>query len=415
MTKTENFIIKANEIHGNIYDYSLAEYVNSKTKVKIICPEHGIFEQTPDKHIYRKQGCFSCCGKEKITKEQYIIKAIGKWGNIYDYSGIVLDNMNTTIKIYCKTHKTYFEQNATSHLKHCGCKLCKNDEYKNTYVELAKKVHDNYYDYSLVDYKNINHSIEIICPIHGSFFQFAQSHIQGSGCRLCSLQKNFIDKSNLLYNYKFDYSKVNYINQTTEVIIICPIHGEFKQTPKNHYRGECKNCADDRKKYTNEEFIEKCKIIHKNKYDYSLVNYIGIYDKIKIKCPVHGYFEIRPTDHLNNKGCPFCNESKGEKKILEILENNNIFFIRQYKFNECKNINQLPFDFYLPDYNICIEFDGIQHYKPVKYFGGINKLKYTQNNDKIKTEYCENNNIRLIRIGYDENIEEKLLFLNLNI
>ena len=115
------------------------------------------------------------------------------------------------------------------------------------------------------------------------------------------------------------------------------------------------------------------------------------------------------TNHLNNQGCPICKESKGEKEIRNYLKNNNIVFESQKKFNNCRNKNPLPFDFYLPLLNICIEYDGIQHYKSNTFFGGEKGLKQRQINDKIKTQYCKDNDIRLLRIKYNQNNLKKLL------
>ena len=162
------------------------------------------------------------------------------------------------------------------------------------------------------------------------------------------------------------------------------------------------------KKLTTEEFITKSNLIHNNKYDYSLVNYENSSSKIKIICPVHGIFEQTSSEHLHGSGCPTCNDSKGERKISKYLSEHEIKFEKQMKFQNCKNINLLPFDFYLPEQNICIEFDGRQHYEIIEYFGGEQKLKYTQHNDQIKNDFCKNNNIQLIRIKYDEDINNIL-------
>jgi len=133
------------------------------------------------------------------------------------------------------------------------------------------------------------------------------------------------------------------------------------------------------------------------------------YIKIKIICKKHGIFEQTPDNHINKKtGCPICNESKGEKEIRIILNNLNIKYIKQKTFNNCKNKRKLPFDFYLTDYNLCIEFDGIQHFKSIEYFGGEKVLKETQKRDLIKNNYCKENNIKLLRIKYNENILKKL-------
>ena len=158
----------------------------------------------------------------------------------------------------------------------------------------------------------------------------------------------------------------------------------------------------------NELFVYKSKKIHGDKYDYSLVNYINNKTKVEIICSEHGIFKQRPTDHLNGCGCPICRESKGEKKIRNFLNEKKIKFLPQYKFNNCKHILQLSFDFYLPEYNICIEYNGIQHYKPIEKFGGKNQFLIQNKCDNIKKEFCLKNNIKLIIIKYDNNILDEL-------
>jgi len=152
--------------------------------------------------------------------------------------------------------------------------------------------------------------------------------------------------------------------------------------------------------------------IHQHKYDYSCSDYINMNTPIDIICPIHGIFSQKPSGHIyNSNGCPICNESKGERIIKNLFETNNISYEQQKTFEDCKNIKVLPFDFYLPEYNICIEYDGEQHFRAYKIFGGEDKLEKRIFLDKIKTKYCETNDIKLIRIKYDENIEEKLKYL----
>jgi very-short-patch-repair endonuclease len=125
-------------------------------------------------------------------------------------------------------------------------------------------------------------------------------------------------------------------------------------------------------------------------------------------CPIHGEFEQIVNNHLQGHGCPVCNESRGEVKILKFLTENNINFIRQKKFKECKNIKLLSFDFYLPEYNMCIEFDGEQHFRTVNEWGGENSYVNIKKNDDIKNDFCDKNSIELIRINYKENINDIL-------
>jgi very-short-patch-repair endonuclease len=222
---------------------------------------------------------------------------------------------------------------------------------------------------------------------------------------------SFIEKANILHNNKYDYSLVYYINSKTKIKIICKEHGTFEQMPYLHLQGH--GCPICRLSYY-EKFIEKVNILHCNKYDYSKVKYIDNNSKITIICPDHGEFNQTPNHHLKGFGCRRCSCSKGENIIYNILNNLNIKFEYQKKFNNCKNKRILPFDFYLIDYNICIEYDGRHHYESINYWGGDNKLEYTKNNDEIKTNYCKINNIELIRIKYDmkikniQNIFEKI-------
>ena len=146
-----------------------------------------------------------------------------------------------------------------------------------------------------------------------------------------------------------------------------------------------------------------------DKYDYSLVDYTDSKTKVKIICPKHGVFEQIPSGHLNGRGCSKCKESKGEKIIRAYLMGNNIKFISQKRFKDCRDKYPLPFDFYLPDYNTCIEFNGRQHYVPVELFGGQNQLNKQKKNDRIKMMYCDKNKIALIIIKHNENVGEKLI------
>jgi hypothetical protein len=270
--------------------------------------------------------------------------------------------------------------------------------------------HGDYYDYRNVIYFGDNKKVCIICPIHGEFMQTPSNHKRGQKCPKCSNRnpitlKEVINEFNNVHNKKYDYSKIINVNKSSDKVnIICPTHGEFTQTINNHKRGQgCKKCAGLNKP-SNETLINNFKLIHGNKYDYSKVKYESAHKKIKIVCPMHGDFMQTPNNHKNGNGCPICKQSNGENQIKLFLENNFIAFIPQYKFKNCKNIFKLPFDFYLPEYNTCIEYNGMQHYKPIKYFGGDEAFKQRKINDKIKMEYCNKNNIPLIIIRYNEDV-----------
>ena len=274
------------------------------------------------------------------------------------------------------------------------------------FVIKAITLHGLKYDYSLVNYINSKSKIAIICKEHGVFEQLPASHLRGYGCSKCygfnKTTNDFINESNLIHNNKYNYSLTKYINNKTNIIIICPNHGNFTQRPLNHLLGQgCPKCSG---KYcpTSKEFIDKAIIVHGNKYDYSLVEYINSRLKIKIICPNHGIFEQTPTEHISGYGCIRCRESNGEKNIAKYLDNINVNYIREKRFLDCKNKISLPFDFYLPEKNLLIEFDGKQHLMPNKYFGGDTAFKQLKTNDEIKNNFAKNNNIDLLRIKYDE-------------
>lgn len=221
------------------------------------------------------------------------------------------------------------------------------------------------------------------------------------------LTKNeFINKCVLIHGQKYDYSMVEYNGSKTKVKIICKKHGVFEQIPRGHLSGlKCATCQGN-KKMTKLDFIERCSIIFDNKYDYSLSEIDGTKNKTTIICPKHGDFIQSVDSHLRGHGCPRCNDSKGEKIISWFLDKNKIKYETQKMFDGCVDVRKLRFDFYIPSINTCIEFDGKHHFEVIEF--GLSKLEDTIRKDKIKNQFCDENKIRLIRISYKENIVEQL-------
>lgn len=229
----------------------------------------------------------------------------------------------------------------------------------------------------------------------------------------------FITISNNIHNFNYLYDDVLYENNKTPVKILCRKHGYFNQRPDSHMRGiGCKLCGEEKFKITQRKKIDLA-IVDFNKYhnfnfEYDVTTYKNAHTKMKIFCKkCKNWFSQTPNTHLRC-GCPICNESKGEKNISNFLCENNILFDRQKSFTGCIYKSKLYFDFYLPDFNICIEFDGEQHYIPIEFFGGNKNLSVVKIRDNIKNIFCKENNINLIRIRYDENMYEKLNFLKIN-
>jgi len=211
---TKEFISKAKKIHDNKYDYSNVEYENAKTKVKIICKKHGIFEQQPQHHLSGHE-CFKCSieknksiisNNKKSNTKEFIKKAKKKHGNKYDYSLVEYQDIYQEIKIICSIHGI-FEQKPYIHLNKSGCQKCANEKTKKSienFIIDIKKIHGNKYDYSLVDYKNNYTKVKIICSEHGIFVQTPKNHIQGKGCPKCGLRKNRLRRIKEIERDKFN-------------------------------------------------------------------------------------------------------------------------------------------------------------------------------------------------------------------
>ena len=276
------------------------------------------------------------------------------------------------------------------------------------FIEKARLIHGDKYNYSKAIYKNYREKLCIICPKHGEFWQAAQHHLCNHGCPKCADNQKkscqeFVEKAKNIHGNKYDYSKIEYRGNKIKVCIICPEHGEFWQKPQDHLRGKgCGKCIG--RNLTTKEWIEKAKIIHGNKYDYSRTKYINAKSKICIICPEHGEFWQRPQDHLRGHGCPYCNKSILETEIESLLTRNNILFEKQKTFDWLVNKINMRLDFYLPNSNIAIECQGEQHYKPVKHFGGLNAYEKTIKRDRKKEELCKKNGINLLYFTHYKNI-----------
>lgn len=305
---TEEFIEKAIRIHGNKYDYSKVDYQKTDIKVCIICPIHGEFWQIPSNHIHKThpKGCPKCGSESRIIKNTFI-----------------------------------------------------NQE---TFISKLKKHHPEY-DYSITKYFNIDSNFEYICPKHGKQIGHTGSaYYHGTGCPLCArdqqakrqtlTSQEFIERSNIIHNYKYDYSKVNYVNYSTPVIIICPIHGEFNQVP-----------------------------------DY----------------------------HLHGNGCPKCKESHGEQLIRKYLEEHNFIFKTQFKDKIGKQSYRLDFVVKVGDVYQIIEYNGKQHYVPIEYFGGQLRFEKQQERDKLLRIHCKEKGIKLHEIPYTWSDSEVIQYLTNNL
>ncbi len=274
------------------------------------------------------------------------------------------------------------------------------------FIEKSKKVHGDKYDYSLVEYVNYSTKVKIIYN-ENIYEQLPSNHLKGFVCENIKkmTKEEFIQKSKEIHGDKYDYSLVDFKNVRGKVKLI---YNDivYEQYTYANLQGKSPELVPI--KITKKEFIRRARIVHGDTFDYSLVKIEGISNKVDIIYENKKYSQ-KMFDHLRGhypRG--IIKDSKGVSDIIDYLENNNIKYIREYYYEDCKNISYLRFDFYLEDYNILIEYDGEQHFRSVVFFGGDDGFKKLQHNDNIKNKYCEQNRIPLLRISYLENINEKL-------
>jgi superfamily II DNA or RNA helicase/protein-arginine kinase activator protein McsA len=344
---TEEVIQQFKEVHGNKYDYSKVDYKNIDSKVMIICKEHGVFLQSPYNHRARKE-CPKCSGVG-LSREEIIAQFRKVHGNKYDYSKTECTNTRSPIIIICPEHGE-FSQNTNSHKQGNGCPKCSGTMKltQSEIIEEFKTIHGEKYDYSNVNYIGANSKIIIICPEHGEFQQTPSSHKQGSGCPKCLGMGNTTEEIILqfkeVHGDKYDYSKVKFLNNDTKVAILCKKHGEFFQIPKIHKLGSgCPKCSG--RNFSIEEIIEQFRKVHGERYDYSKFNYSNIKLPVTIICKQHGEFQQTPDSHKRGSGCPKCNFGWTKNKILEYLnsiENQELFKMDTVEWLMIMNQGKLP-------------------------------------------------------------------------
>jgi hypothetical protein len=343
----EEVIADFRKAHGDRYDYSKVEYVNAKTKVLIICQDHGEFWQRPGCHK-KGRGCAECGGTNLLTTQQVIKK--------------------------------------------------------------FRKIHGERYDYSKIIYKNAKNSVKIICPEHGCFIQNAHSHMKGRGCPKCAnnvkkTNKEILHEFRKIHGERYDYSKVDYNGSLKKIIITCPEHGDFEQIAIQHKRGNgCPKCSGVCKK-TNKEILHEFRKIHGERYDYSKVDYKNTHSKIIIVCPVHGEFNQTRHSHRRGQGCPKCNDLKSEPLFREVLEEVMSRFgkfefpkIRPDWLKNPETGKSLEIDCFNEELEIGFELQGAQHYKPIKHWGGEKAFARTIRRDNHKLTECRKRGVYLFKI-----------------
>ena len=353
---TEELIEKARNVHGDKYDYSKVKYVDYHSKVCVICPVHGEFWITPSLHISQKCGCPKCSKYKKLTTEEFIERARKVHGDKYDYSKAEYVNSSTKVCIICPIHGEFWTTpNAHIIAKH-NCPKCSHPSYKKEredFIREAKEVHGDKYDYSKVKYINSRSKVCIICPEHGEFWQIPYIHSgQKCGCPNCAknkklTQNEFIERAKYTHNNFYDYSKVVYKNTEEKVCIICPEHGEFWQTPHSHLSGvgcpicsKCKNLNETALyEFINSHISEK--VIREKHLPWLGMKSLDIYiPKHNIAIEYQGRQHFMPLDFFG-----------GEKSYQETIKRDELKFnlcktnkVHLFYFSKEKDLPKTYFD-----------------------------------------------------------------------
>lgn len=367
---TEEFIEKARKVHGDKYGYDEVEYKNYETKVKIYCRScKKYFWQSPHDHL-KGHGCRNCFILIKSSAtEGFIVKAKLIHGEKYGYNEVNYTKRTQKIKIFCNICKQYFWQTPFHHLKGCGCPNCGKvssaNHRKDTtekFVEKARKIHGDKYDYDKVIYHNSRTKVEIFCKSCGKYFyQFPSNHLSGRGCPDCG---------NVLRAKSYTY--------------------------------------------TTKKFIEKARKVHGNRYSYESVTYEKNNKLVQIYCTkCRRYFLQMPCSHLQGIGCPYCKSSKIELLTFNFLKSHNISFVQEYSMqNFNKSYRKLRLDFYIPQLKVGIECQGEQHFHPVDFTNKMTieetqkQFEQIQFRDRIKKQYCDENGIKLYYMTKKEDLQD---------
>lgn len=422
-------------LENNIQVVPLEDYVSAKTKIKHLCLKHNVEWCSTPSNVLNGTGCPQCRiektrNKRAKTQEEYA-KELKEVNPDIEVVGTYV-NAGTKIMHHCLKHNVYWETSPASALQGCGCEKCRSERLREAnltdYNDFMQLLTLFFPDYELVGkFKGISEKTTFHCLIHDVYWDtYPYNIINGMGCEECRKEKLASALSKSQEEYISELKTINpmievlgtYKNVNTKILHRCKKHNyEWLTTPASMLKGcGCPECMKERIAEKNvkghDEYIADVTKINPD------IEVIGTYEGVDVpilhRCKRDGH-EWLATPHsiLCGYGCPVCNETNGERGIRQFLEENNISYIMQKRFDDCRDSKPLPFDFYLPEYNYLIEYDGEQHYFPINFSGQgeqwANKhFEITKRHDQIKDDYCKNNNIPLLRIPYFKNIETEL-------
>lgn len=411
------FIAKAQAVHGSKYDYSQVNYINNRTKINIICPEHGPFWQIPQNHIKNSHGCKLCgikAGQHKMHEEYTKFKSeYQKLYPAHDLKEPTTFSPKFRFTFICAEHGD-FVSSPLEIMNSWQCPKCNNKSIPAHYLDKLQQTYPHF-DYSSSIFTDRDSEIEVTCKTHGKFNVHFRRHLKGQiGCHQCKenglspiINKRTIEDKRIdddtsrikIFNELFKGS-LKYIQYENGYLTFeCPKHGEQRSYWTNVQKGKgCRKCASIkfRQQYNlgTDEFVNRSNAIHNNSYDYSLVEYKSLKEKVKIICKTHGVFEQSPDNHINGHGCPICKISNIHNTVLQYLDSINV----NYVVNDRILIKPLEIDIYIPHHKLGIEINGL-------YWHSDNALK--KNTRHItKTLACQNVGIKLVQFTDREIIDK---------
>ena len=437
----DQFVDEARAVQWVQYQYHKAEWVRGKglnQTIRITCSEHGDFKQLAFNHRTGRTGCKACeLDKWKVrddarrkTREQFIEDCKKVHGDRYDYSDTRYLGDAKKVQICCREHGVFW-QLASNHLQGQNCPICGNITKGlkgrlrfEDFVESARLRHGNHYIYDPDMYEMSSRPAWITCPEHGVFKMMAVNHLQGEGCYQCGIEKiresklfpwdKVLVKCRETHGDRYQYDSSTYVNADTPMKMHCDLHGFFWQSARSHYFGGrgCPECgrvqAAQAQQIPWKERLAEFRSVHGDRYEYKEDTYGKSQEKMVIVCSKHGEFLQEPNSHKNGHGCPGCSNSLGENVIAKFLGDNGVQYENQKQFKGLRHKLPLRVDFYLPAFNVVIEYNGKQHYESIPFFGGDEALEINRLRDKIKQKFFSKQGIVLEVIRFDESIEARL-------
>lgn len=427
----EEFIEIVESIGNGEYEV-LSNYINKKTKVTLRHLKCGhLWDTTPKNFINTGSRCPDCAmtkkidslrktGRKKLTTEEYVRKVRDKYGDNYEVLGSYVDS-KTKIKVRHICGHSFYVLPTELYREYEHCPSCRSNK-KKTHEQFLKEIEEivgseyvvlSQYDGNSKKVKMLHVKCGHEWDVRATLFLHSGTRCPkcNGGIKKIRSHNDYIEAVYKRHGDKYEITS-EYINAKTKISFKCDKHGEITTSPQNFLEHGCGKCSYDRRCKTNDEFLSELKNVHGNSI-VPLNSYEKYNKKISFQCEKGHMWESRPSNILKGYGCPECSKSTGEKIVNEYLINNNLYYETQYTFENCKNKKLLRFDYFVEN-KILIEYDGKQHFKPVDFGGkgeeyAEKELKLRRKHDEIKSNYCIENNIYLVRIPYWEEEFEYIL------